>query len=182
MDDKDKKPLEPKTPEGTKEEGKKGGDETPKTYTQEDLDRIAGQTREEEKRKAEKFAKDAVDKALEEERRLAKLSEEEKEKERAAKQAEELAVQKKEITIRENRADAKEKFVELGLPVTLVEFVVTEDKTEMENKINTLKKSYDEAVSEGVRKLHSGQAPQDPKTPINPNDNKLKEKKPITSF
>lgn len=154
---------DPKPPvDGSDKEVDAGkGVETPKSYTQDDLNRIAAKTREEERQKAEKLTQDAIKKALEDERRQAKLSEEERNKELLEKQRTESEAREREITIRENRADAKEQFAELKLPMKLVEFVVDSDKEAMTEKINNFKSSWEEALKEAVQTQLKGETPKD---------------------
>lgn len=153
--------------DGTQEDKTKGGAEdkgTPKTFTQEDLDRIAAKTREEEKKKAEKALEAAKAAAREEALAEAKLSEEERAKKDREKKEKEDAERELNITLRENKADAKEKFAELKLPMSLVEFVVGADKEAMTAKITSLKEAWDAAIKEEVATQLKGNPPKDVKT------------------
>lgn len=140
---------------------KSGNDGESNTFTQEDLDRIAAKTREEEKKKAQKMVDQAVQKATEEAERRAKLSEEERAKELEEKRKQEFAEREKNVTLRENRAGAIEKFSELNLPVKMVDFVVDLDPESQETRIADFKEAYDAAVKEGVAEALKGKAPKD---------------------
>ena len=76
------------TPTPTNDNGANGG----KTFTQADMDALAGKIRNEEKAKHDQAVKDAVANALEEERRQAKLTAEEREKEAKTKREAENCV------------------------------------------------------------------------------------------
>ena len=82
------------TPTST-DNGANGG----KTFTQADMDALAGKIRNEEKAKHDQAVKDAIASALEEERRQAKLTAEEREKEAKTKREAELKAREEQITL-----------------------------------------------------------------------------------
>lgn len=140
----------------TNEDNKAG-----KTFTQADMDNLAGKIRGEEKAKNDQAIKDAVAKAIAEERRQAKLTEEEREKEAKTRREAELKQREDNITLRENRVKAQELLASKNIPIDLVDFVVDLDATKMEDKIDTLAKTYSKSVETGVTDKLKGNPPKD---------------------
>ena len=150
-----------------------------KTFTQADMDNLAGKIRGEEKAKNDQAIKDAVAQAIAEERRQAKLTEEEREKEAKTKREAELKEREEQITLRENRVKAQEMLAKKNIPIDLVDFVVDLDATKMEDKIETLAKSYNKSVETGVTDKLKGNPPKD----FSNNDNNTdKPKKVMGAF
>ena len=145
------------TDTGTNEDNKAGT----KTFTQADMDNLAGKIRGEEKAKNDQAIKDAVALAIAEERRQAKLTEEEREKEAKSKREAELKEREENITLRENRVKAQGLLVKKNIPIELVDFVVDLDATKMEDKIDTLAKTYSKSVETGVTDKLKGNPPKD---------------------
>lgn len=132
-----------------------------KTFTQADMDNLAGKIRGEEKAKNDQAIKDAVNKAIAEYDRQAKLTEEEREKEAKSKYEADLKAREEQITLRENKVKAQELLVEKNIPIDLVDFVVDLDATKMQEKINILAKTYNKSVETGVTDKLKGNPPKD---------------------
>lgn len=132
-----------------------------KTFTQADMDSLAGKIRGEEKAKHDQAVKDAVAKAIAEERRQAKLTEEEREKEAKSKREAELKERENNITLRENRVKAQELLAKKNIPIDLVDFIVDLDATKMEDNIEILAKTYNKSVEDGVTDKLKGTPPTD---------------------
>ena len=145
------------TPTTPTNEDNKGG----KTFTQADMDNLAGKIRGEEKAKNDQAIKDAVAQAIAEERRQAKLTEEQREAEAKSKREAELKAREDEITLRENRVKAQELLAQKNIPIDLVDFVVDLDATKMQDKIDTLAKTYNKSVETGVTDKLKGNPPKD---------------------
>ena len=141
---------------GTKEDKNAG-----KTFTQADMDNLAGKIRGEEKLKNDQAIKEAVAQAIAEERRQAKLTEDEREKEAKSKYEAELKAREDDITLRENRVKAQELLAKKNIPIDLVDFVVDLDNAKMEEKIETLAKTYNKSVETGVTDKLKGNPPKD---------------------
>ena len=141
---------------GNKEDNKAG-----KTFTQADMDNLAGKIRGEEKAKNDQAIKDAVAQAIAEERRQAKLTEEEREKEAKSKREAELNAREKEITLRERKLQAQELLQAKKIPIDLVEFVVDLDETKTRENIEKLAKTYNKSVETGVTDKLKGTPPTD---------------------
>lgn len=156
-------------PVNTADTGKNEDNNAGKTFTQADMDNLAGKIRGEEKVKNDQAIKDAVAQAIAEERRQAKLTEEEREKEAKTRREAELKEREDQITLRENRVKAQELLAEKNIPIDLVDFVVDLDFNKMKDKIETLAKNYNKSVEAGVTDKLKGNPPTDFS---NNNDNK----------
>lgn len=139
-------------------EDKKAGD---KTFSQADMDNLAGKIRGEEKAKNEQAIKDAVASAIAEYERNAKLTEEEREKEAKSKREAELKAREDDITLRERRLEAQELLRAKNIPIDLVDFVVDLDATKTKDNIDKLSKTYNKSVETGVTDKLKGTPPTD---------------------
>lgn len=135
-----------------------------KTFNQEQLNEIVAKRANEIQKKLNEENQAAIEKAVAEERRLSKLSQEEKEKELIAKQSELNKAKEKDLTLRENRIIASEQLTQSGLSTKLVDFLVSEDKDQMLDRIEKFKSVYDEAVQEGIKKGLAGTTQKDVNT------------------
>ena len=132
-----------------------------KTFSQADMDNLAGKIRGEEKRKTEQAIKDAVANAIAEERRQAQLTAEERENEAKAKRDAELKAREDSITLRERRLTAQELLSQKNIPIDLVDFVVDLDETKTKENIEKLAKTYNKSVENGVTDKLKGTPPTD---------------------
>jgi hypothetical protein len=132
-----------------------------KTFSQADMDDLAGKIRGEEKRKTEQAIKDAVANAIAEERRQAQLTAEEREKEAKAKQDADLKAREDAITLRERRLTAQELLSQKNIPIDLVDFVVDLDENKTKENIEKLAKTYNKSVENGVTDKLKGTPPTD---------------------
>ena len=137
-------------------EGKAG-----KTFTQEELNKLVGSTRVEEKQKNEQAIKDAVASAIAEYERKAKLTEEEREKEAKTKREAELKSREESITLRERKIEAKELLASKNIPTELVDFVIDLDDKVMKENIENLTKAYNASVENGIADKLKGNPPKD---------------------
>lgn len=149
----------PNTPpdDGSGEKGEK--DPAPKTFTQEEVDRIAG---ERAKRTQEKANKDLEDKIRAERAdwdRQAKLSAEERDQEEAKRREQESKKREETISLRENRAEARELLLEKSIPSSVVDFVVDIDPDKTKENIEKFESVYLKAVEEGVTAKLAGTTP-----------------------
>lgn len=132
-----------------------------KTFTQADMDNLAGKIRAEAKSKQDEAIKIAVANAIAENERQAKLTAEEREKELKTKREKELQDRENQITLRERKIEAMELLNEKNIPKDLVDFVVDMDSKVMKNKIETLSKTYAKSVENGVTNKLKGTPPTD---------------------
>jgi len=144
------------------QDDKKGKDDPKsKTFTQEDFDKQLSKTLAEKEAKLERKLEERLAKELEERERQAKLSAEEKEAEERKKREQATAAKEREITLRENRADARELLQEKNISTELVDFVVDVDADKTKENINALEAAFLKAVETGVNDRLKGQTPEE---------------------
>lgn len=132
-----------------------------KTFSQADMDNLAGKIRGEEKAKQDQAIKEAVANAIAEYERNAKLTEEEREKEAKSKREAELKAREDSITLRERRLTAQELLSQKNIPIDLVDFVVDLDENKTKDNIEKLAKTYSKSVETGVTDKLKGTPPTD---------------------
>ena len=138
---------------------KKGEKDTSKTFTQEELDAKVSERLKRDREKRDKEVADLIKKERDEWERQAKLSQEEKEAEERKKREAETADREREITLRENRADARERLQEKNISTDLVDFVVDVDADKTKENIDNLEKAFLKAVEKGVDDKLKGDTP-----------------------
>lgn len=163
------------TPNTVDNEANKGG----KTFSQTDMDNLAGKIRAEEKAKYDEIVKNAVANALKEQERQAKLTEEEREKEAKTKRETELKEREDKITLRERKLQAQEMLQEKHIPIELVEFVVDLDEAKTKANVEKLIKTYNKSVELGITDKLKGTPPTDFSNSNNDTD---KPKKVMSAF
>lgn len=166
------------TPTTPTSEVNKGGNQT---FTQADMDNLAGKIRNEEKAKNDIAINTAVANAIAEYERKAKLTEEEREKEAKSKREAELKAREDEITLRERRLQAQELLQAKNIPIDLVDFVIDLDEAKTKDNIDKLVKVYNKSVENGVTDKLKGTPPKDFSNSNN-NDNTDKPKKVSGAF
>lgn len=149
-----------------------------KTFTQADMDNLAGKIRNEEKTKNEQAIKDAVAQAIAEERRQAQLTVDERESEAKQKREAELKAREDDITLRERRLMAQEMLSQKNIPIDLVDFVVDLDESKTKENIEKLAKTYNKSVENGVTDKLKGTPPTD----FSNSNNTDKSKKILSAF
>lgn len=166
-------------PVNTADTGKNEDKNAGKTFTQADMDNLAGKVRLEEKAKNDQAIKEAVAQAIAEERRQAKLTDDEREKEAKSKYEAELKAREDDITLRERRLEAQELLSAKNIPIDLVDFVVDLDANKTKENVEKLAKTYNKSVETGVTDKLKGTPPKDFS---NSNDKADKPKKVIGAF
>lgn len=157
----------------TNEDNKAG-----KSFTQADMDNLAGKIRGEEKAKTEELIKQATANAIAEYERQAKLTQEEKDREAKTKREAELRERENAITLRERRIEAQEMLSQKNIPIDLVDFVVDLDLSKTKDNIEKLAKTYSKSVETGVTDKLKGQPPKD----FSSNNNTDNTKKVMSAF
>ena len=145
------------TPNTSTNEETKGG----KTFTQEEVNEIIAKRINELNAKNKTATQDAVTKALAEQERLAKLTEEERDKEARSKRELELKAREDNITLRERRLEAQEQLRTNNIPIDLVDFVVDLDEGKTKANVERLSKIYNQSVEAGVTNKLKGTPPTD---------------------
>ena len=150
-----------------------------KTFSQADMDNLAGKIRNEERAKNEQAIKEAVALAIAEERRQAQLTADERESEAKQRRDAELKEREDNITLRERRLMAQEMLAQKNIPIDLVDFVVDLDEGKTKENIDKLAKTYNKSVENGVTDKLKGTPPTDFS---NTNTNTDKPKKVMSAF
>lgn len=163
------------TPTTTNNEVKGGT----KTFSQDDVNTIVSERLKEVKAKQEEAIQNAVALALAEERRQAKLTEDEREKEAKSKREAELKAREDDITLRERKLQAQELLIAKNIPIDLVDFIVDLDETKTKDNIEKLAKTYNKSVENGVTDKLKGTPPVDFS---NSNNQADKDKKIVSAF
>ncbi len=132
-----------------------------KTFSQDEVNSIVSERLKDVKAKQEEAIKNAVALAVAEEKRQAKLTEEEREKEAKSKREAELKKREDDITLRERKLEAKELLQAKNISIDLVDFVVDLDENIMKQKVETLAKTYNKSVENGVTDKLKGTPPKD---------------------
>lgn len=140
-------------------EDAKGNDS--KGFTQEQVDSIVADRLKRAAADSEKATRKAVAEALAEQERKSKLSEEQRLSEERKAKEDEIAQKERNITIRENRADAVEELAKQGIDTSLVDFVVDVNKDKTMANIKSLTKAFSSAVEKKVNEKLSGKTPTD---------------------
>lgn len=136
----------------------KGGN---KTFSQDEVNDIVSERIKEVKAKQEEAINNAVALAIAEEKRQAKLTEAEREKEAKSKREAELKAREDDITLRERRLEAQELLQAKNIPIDLVDFVVDLDQTKTKENVEKLAKTYNKSVETGVTDKLKGNPPTD---------------------
>ena len=166
-------------PVDTTNTGANEGNNVGKTFSQADMDNLAGKIRNEEKTKSEQAIKEAVAMAIAEERRQAQLTADERESEAKQKREAELKAREDNITLRERRLMAQEMLSQKNIPIDLVDFVVDLDESKTKENIDKLAKTYNKSVENGVTDKLKSTPPTDFS---NTNTNTDKSKKVMSAF
>lgn len=148
-------------PVDTANTGKNEVNAGPKTFSQDEVNSIVGQRLKDVQAKQEEAIKNAVALAVAEERRQAKLTEEEREKEAKTKREAELKERETNLTLRENKIKAQELLSQKKIPIELVDFVVDLDENKTKENIEKLAKTYNKSVETGVTDKLKGTPPTD---------------------
>lgn len=153
-------PANTNQPSGADDAGVKNDGDS-KTFTQEQVNAIVQKRINEANQKAEEKRKADIAAALAEHDRQAKLTEEQRADEARKKKDDEVSQRERDVTLRENRAEAIEILAEKQLDPKLVDLVVNIDGDKMKSNIDNLEKVFNEAVKKAVDARMSGNTPTD---------------------
>lgn len=92
--------------------------------------------------------------------KLAKMSEEEKQKFEFEKRAAELEKKEQEVALRELKAETAKTLSEKGIPMEALELVMAGDAEQTSKRIETFKTLFDKAVQTAVEERLKGKSPQ----------------------
>lgn len=128
---------------------------TPKTFTEEEVNRLIDQrvtqAIQTQQKKAEKKIAEAT--------KLAQMNEAEKYEYQLQQREEAIIAKEKELVLATNRAAADKVLAERGIPLTLVDFVVAEDAETMKANIDALDTAFKEAVKGEIEKRLASKTP-----------------------
>ena len=161
------------TPNTSTNEEKEG-----KIFTQEEVNELIAKRVNELNAKNQTATQDAITKALEEQERQARLSQEEREQEAKRKFELELKAREDSITLRERRIEAQEQLRSNNIPIELVDFVIDLDEWKTKEKVEKLAKVYNKSVEIGVTNKLKGTPPTD----FSSNNNDGGKKEIVTAF
>lgn len=132
---------------------------TPKTYTEEEVQRLLQQETDRRVTSALKKqeAKNAA--AVKEAQKLAKMNEAEKYEYELQQREAAIAAKEKELAMAENKNEASKILADKGLSLALVDFVVAEDADTMAANIKTLEQAFKQSVKAEVEKRMAGSTP-----------------------
>ncbi len=122
-----------------------------KTFTQADMDKLAGEIRAKEKAKFEKELQTKISTVQTEAERLATLSAEEKAEAKRKQHEEALLAREQGITKRELRAEALQQLAEKGLPKELADVLPYVDADATKAAIESVEKVFRAAVDAAVK-------------------------------
>lgn len=117
-----------------------------KTYTEEEL----AKEREKIEKQREGDIKKAVEEALKEQKRLSKLSEEERRKEEQSAKEQELLKREQAILFKERLSEVRDELHNRKLPSVFAEYFIAEDSKESLEKIKAFEAAFQKAVQEAV--------------------------------
>lgn len=133
--------------------------ETPKTYTQEEVDALL--QKEADRRVTEALKKQErknADKVREAEK-LAQMNEQQKFEYQLEQREKAIQEKEKALALAENKNEASKILAEKGLSLTLVDFVVAEDAETMNANISLLEKAFKQSVKNEVEKRLGSSSP-----------------------
>lgn len=138
-------------------EGEEGGEPNnqPKTFTQEELDKIVQGRIAKERKSWEKQLEDQKTEA----QKLETMSDKEKKKYQEEKRIKELDDREAAITRRELTAQAKVQLADKGIPTELAEILNLTDAESCKKSIETVEKAFQTAVEKAVEEKIKGNAP-----------------------
>ena len=138
-------------------EGEEGGEPNnqPKTFTQEELDKIVQGRIAKERKSWEKQLEDQKTEA----QKLETMSDKEKKKYQEEKRIKELDDREAAITRRELTAQAKVQLADKGIPTELAEILNLTDAESCKKSIETVEKAFQTAVEKAVEEKIKGREP-----------------------
>jgi len=132
---------------------------TPKTYTQEEVEKMIQAESDRKVSLALQRKEKELSKKLTEAEKLAKMSDEDRMRYQLEQKEAELQAKEREYLLRDNKMASMKVLADKGLPVELVDFVVDEDAETMNNKITKLEKYIKDSVAQQVKAKVGGSTP-----------------------
>lgn len=131
----------------------------PKTYTQEEVDKLVQQTADRRVSQALKTQQAKFEEQMSEAEKLRQMNDQQKEQYEFQKQKAELEQQKKDFALLQNKLEATKVLEDRDLPVIFADYIVSEDAEEMMGNIETFEKAFKAAVADAVNAKIASPAP-----------------------
>ena len=126
--------------------------EEPKTYTQEEVDKLLQSEADRRVNEAMKKAERKKEAAIKEATKLAKMDEEQRYQYKLEQREKAIADKERELALAENKATASMVLSNRGISAELVNLVVAEDADTMNQNSQLLEKAFKESVKAEVEK------------------------------
>lgn len=121
-------------------------DEKEKTYSEKDIEKMKQKWQED----FEKTKQEEIKKAIKEEIRLSKLSQQDREKQEQEAKKKELEQREQAIIFKERLSEVKEQLIERKLPTEFAQYFVSDDAQKSLEKIKDFEKTFKEAIQNEV--------------------------------
>lgn len=142
----------PELKEPTQGQNEPATDNTPKTYTQEEVDALLQSEADRRVTEALKKAEKKHEDKLREAQRLSQMNEQQKYEYELQQREAAIAEKEKQLVLAENKNICAKVLAEKGLDLSLVDFCVAEDADTMNNNIKTLEAAFKKSVRTEVEK------------------------------
>lgn len=133
--------------------------ETVKTYTQEEVDKLLQAESDRRVTSALKKQQERFEREKAESEKLREMDEAQRKEYEYNKKVEELAAREKEFAITQNKLEASKIMSEHGLPISFVDYIVAEDAETMMNNITTFETQWKAAIADAVQQRLASPAP-----------------------
>lgn len=153
--------INPATAESTKAEGQTNEADKGQKFTQEDMDRVISERLKKAEAKKQGEIDAAVQRAIADYERKAKMTEAERVAEASKQREDELTKRETELAIRENRNHAIEELTKKKIPTSLVDYIATADPEQTDENIANFERDWSRALAEAVKDAAKGSAPRD---------------------
>jgi len=130
-----------------------------KTYTEDDITKLKDEWAKEQESSYQSKLKDGIEKAIEEEKRLSKLSKDEKDAEEKQKLLSRIESLEKEKELGILKEKALNALSEQKLPNSFLSFVIGADEKATFDNISAIKSAFDSAVQSQVEERLKGKTP-----------------------
>ena len=131
-----------------------------KTYTEDDITKLKEDWAKEQESSYQSKLKDGIEKAIEEEKRLSKLSKDEKDAEEKQKLLSRIESLEKEKELGILKEKALNALSEQKLPNSFLSFVIGADEKATLDNISAIKSAFDSAVQSQVEERLKGKTPE----------------------
>lgn len=131
----------------------------PRTYTQEEVDKLLQSESDKRVTKALKKAERKNQAKVKEATKLAQMNEEQKYQYELEQREKAIAEKERDLALAENKATASQVLASRGISADLVDLVVAEDADTMNDNINLLEKAFKASVKAEVEKRLSTSTP-----------------------